>query len=48
MCIRTGVYDTGEKTFTFYSGSGIVTDSDPLAEYHETMSKAEKFMEVFG
>ncbi|WP_265823664.1 chorismate-binding protein [Geovibrio ferrireducens] len=48
ICIRTGVYDTGEKTFTFYSGSGIVTDSDPLAEYHETMSKAEKFMEVFG
>ncbi|QAR33823.1 anthranilate synthase component I family protein [Geovibrio thiophilus] len=48
ICIRTGVYDTSEKTFTFYSGSGIVTDSEPPSEYNETMSKTEKFMEVFG
>lgn len=47
ICIRTGIFDTGEKTFTFYSGSGIVSDSDPQSEYKETMNKAEKFMEVF-
>lgn len=47
VCIRTGVFDSKEKTFTFYSGSGITEKSLPAEEYKETMSKAEKFMEVF-
>ncbi|MDP3981359.1 MAG: anthranilate synthase component I family protein, partial [Chlamydiota bacterium] len=30
-----------ENTLTFYAGSGIVADSEPLAEYEETLEKAK-------
>jgi len=46
IAIRTGFYD-GEK-LRFFAGSGIVIDSEPEKEYHESMSKAEKFFKVFG
>jgi para-aminobenzoate synthetase component 1 len=48
ICIRTGTYNTLNNLFSFYAGSGIVIDSVPSAEYQETMSKAEKFWEVYG
>ena len=42
--------DTGgpDTMLHFYAGSGIVVDSDPGAEYLETLSKAEKFLELCG
>ena len=30
----------------FYTGAGIVADSDPAAEYEETLQKAEGFLEA--
>jgi anthranilate/para-aminobenzoate synthase component I len=40
--IRTACISRGE--LTFFAGSGIVADSDPVMEYNETISKAEKFL----
>lgn len=39
IAIRTLVYRRGEVTF--HAGGGIVIDSDPAAEYDETMAKAQ-------
>ena len=48
IAIRTGYYDTNTGAFHFFAGSGIVVDSDPEREYHETLAKAEKFLKVLG
>jgi para-aminobenzoate synthetase component 1 len=42
IMIRTACVSRGE--LTFFAGSGIVADSDPVMEYNETISKAEKFL----
>lgn len=39
IAIRTLVYRRGDVTF--HAGGGIVIDSDPAAEYDETMAKAQ-------
>jgi para-aminobenzoate synthetase component I len=39
MAIRTVVYQNGQ--LTFHAGGGIVTDSEPDAEYDETFAKAK-------
>ena len=44
IAIRTAVYDTRSGVLETYAGSGIVVDSDPAAEYEETMAKAAKFL----
>jgi len=40
------VLRTGELQFSV--GGGIVADSDPEAEYEETLHKARGFFEVLG
>ena len=40
IAIRTVVYQPGGH-LTFQAGGGIVTDSDPDAEYDETLAKAQ-------
>ncbi|WP_320172685.1 anthranilate synthase component I family protein [Maridesulfovibrio sp.] len=42
--IRTAVYDQGTKELDYWAGSGIVIDSDPEAEYRETIAKAGKIL----
>ena len=39
IAIRTAVYQPGGR-LTFQAGGGIVADSDPAAEYDETLAKA--------
>ncbi len=39
---------TLEYTVDFSVGGGIVADSDPLAEYHETLTKAAALMKALG
>lgn len=46
ISIRTVVVQDG--TAFFHAGSGIVVDSDPQAEYEETMLKAKAMMEALG
>ncbi len=43
ITIRTGWYDAKKKLFSWFAGSGLVADSDPLSEYEETLAKAKKF-----
>ena len=38
VAIRSGI--VRNSSFTFHSGAGIVIDSDPQAEYWETLHKA--------
>ncbi len=40
IAIRTFVLTT-DDILTFQVGGGIVADSDPVAEYEETLTKAE-------
>ena len=40
IAIRTAVYQPGGR-LTFHAGGGIVADSDPDAEYDETLAKAQ-------
>ena len=40
IAIRTAVYQAGGR-LTFQAGGGIVADSDPDAEYYETLAKAQ-------
>ena len=40
IAIRTAVYQPGGR-LTFQAGGGIVADSDPAAEYDETLAKAQ-------
>lgn len=44
IAIRTAVWRADTGDFDFWAGSGIVVDSDPASEYHETVAKAEKFL----
>ncbi|MFT5430323.1 MAG: para-aminobenzoate synthetase component 1 [Myxococcota bacterium] len=44
--IRTGVIADGELSFRV--GGGIVADSDPAAEYQETLDKARAFLDIIG
>lgn len=44
IAIRTAWRDTRDGTLAFLAGSGITVDSDPQAEYRETVAKAEKFL----
>jgi len=46
IAIRTAVAEDGE--LTFYSGAGIVADSDPENEYQETLVKVKSFFEVIS
>ena len=41
IAIRTGIIQSGK--LSFHVGAGIVADSDPLAEYEETLHKAAGF-----
>jgi anthranilate/para-aminobenzoate synthase component I len=42
--IRTVVLQGG--TATFHAGAGIVWDSEPAAEYQETLAKARRLIEA--
>ncbi|MBI9110889.1 anthranilate synthase component I family protein [Maridesulfovibrio ferrireducens] len=44
ISIRTAVYNLKDKGLTYWAGSGIVIDSDPEAEYFETLAKAGKIL----
>jgi para-aminobenzoate synthetase component 1 len=46
IAIRTMV-KTGEDVY-FQAGGGIVADSDPEAEYEETVDKARALMQALG
>ncbi|MBY0396444.1 MAG: anthranilate synthase component I family protein, partial [Thermoleophilia bacterium] len=46
IAIRTMVVEGG--TARYQVGGGIVADSDPLAEYHETLHKGRGLREVLG
>jgi para-aminobenzoate synthetase component 1 len=46
ILIRTLVVTAGKMTL--HAGCGIVADSDPAAEYAESIAKARVFLEVFG
>ncbi|UZP66441.1 anthranilate synthase component I family protein [Desulfovibrio mangrovi] len=48
IAIRTGWYDTESKALCFFAGSGIVLDSNPANEYHETLAKAGKFLRALA
>ncbi|TIH15298.1 anthranilate synthase component I family protein [Marinifilum sp. JC120] len=43
--IRTAVYDRETTKLDYWAGSGIVIDSDPEAEYKETIAKAGKILD---
>jgi para-aminobenzoate synthetase component 1 len=45
IAIRTMVIQNNQ--IIFQAGGGITLDSDPLAEYHESMLKAQKIREIF-
>ncbi|MBS1249900.1 MAG: Anthranilate synthase component 1 [Chloroflexi bacterium] len=46
IVIRT--YAIQGNTVTFQAGGGIVADSDPAAEYDETIDKAQALMDALG
>jgi len=46
IAIRTATYDTETKKLDYWTGSGIVVDSNPASEYRETLAKAEKFLKL--
>jgi para-aminobenzoate synthetase component 1 len=46
IAIRTALVEGGRASFQV--GGGIVADSDPLAEYHETLHKGRGLREVLG
>jgi len=46
IAIRTAIC-VGERIY-FHAGAGIVADSDPVAEYEETMAKAAGFVAALG
>ena len=41
IAIRTLVHDKAAQAVSYHVGAGIVADSDPAAEYDETLQKAE-------
>ncbi|MFH0940212.1 MAG: anthranilate synthase component I family protein [Planctomycetota bacterium] len=44
IAIRTALYDGAQRVAYYHAGSGIVADSDPAAEYDETLQKAAAFL----
>lgn len=48
IAIRTAVYDREKNELFYWAGSGIVIDSDPEAEYFETLAKAGKIIDPEG
>jgi aminodeoxychorismate synthase component I len=46
IAIRTMIFENGEAHF--HVGAGIVADSDPEAEYRETLVKARSLLETAG
>jgi para-aminobenzoate synthetase component 1 len=46
ILIRTPVLKNGQAHF--HAGAGIVADSNPLAEYNETLAKAAGFLHALG
>jgi para-aminobenzoate synthetase component 1 len=46
IAIRT--YVLNGRTITFQAGGGIVVDSDPAAEYEETIHKARALLDTIG
>lgn len=44
IAIRTAVFDFSGMELNYWAGSGIVIDSDPEAEFWETMAKADKII----
>jgi para-aminobenzoate synthetase component 1 len=46
IAIRTALFEPGRVSFQV--GGGIVADSDPLAEYHETLHKGRGLREVLS
>src|SRR6185369_11461004 len=46
MVIRTAVCSPG--LVSYHSGAGIVADSDPEAEYNETLAKARALLDLLG
>lgn len=48
VAIRTATVGGAPRRLTFPVGAGIVAESDPAAEWHETLAKATTLMEVFG
>ncbi len=44
IAIRTAEYASSSGEFSYCAGSGIVIDSNPEAEYHETIAKAGKIL----
>lgn len=48
IIIRTALYEKSSGMFRFHAGSGIVIDSEPVAEYKETLAKAGKFLKIAG
>jgi para-aminobenzoate synthetase component 1 len=48
IAIRTAVYDAQSRRVSYHAGSGIVADSDPAAEYDETLHKAAAFLRALN
>jgi para-aminobenzoate synthetase component I len=48
IAIRTAVHDRITHRATYHAGSGIVADSDPAAEYDETLHKAAAFLRAIN
>ena len=46
ICIRT--ITLTENKISFAAGGGIVHDSDPLDEYHESLEKVSVFIKYFS
>ncbi len=46
IAIRTAIYK--DKALYLNVGGGIVADSDPVAEYDETLLKAKDFLDILG
>lgn len=46
IAIRTGICKDGE--LRFYGGGGLVADSDPDAEYQETLDKVRPLIQLFN
>ena len=48
ITIRTLIADQKKRQLHFHTGAGIVADSDPAAEYEETLHKAAGILNACG
>ena len=48
ILIRTIVFDKKTQSYSFHSGAGITSSSDPQKELEEIYLKAEKLAEALG